>query len=128
MIIPPLSRFKRFDHNYFKHQLHIPWFFKEIAPAYIFSRVGLILVGVLALATLPLSTYPGIWQFSSNPFINMWSRWDAIGSRGVQSRLFSHVCPAFSWPRSHSGIGWRKERRAENLMPALLNQKKMLTF
>jgi hypothetical protein len=48
-----------------------------VAPPFVLTRTLLLCVGYLALTLLPRDPDPAKWQYSSHPWINMFSRWDA---------------------------------------------------
>jgi Gpi18-like mannosyltransferase len=66
------------------------WFFTDALLPFLSTRAGLVLVGFLALALLPRSMDAGKWQFSSNPLINMWSRWDAGWYLSIAEKGYSY--------------------------------------
>jgi hypothetical protein len=53
------------------------WVVRDVALPFVLTRTLLLCVGCLALTLLPRDPDPMKWQYSSHPWINMFSRWDA---------------------------------------------------
>jgi Gpi18-like mannosyltransferase len=68
----------------------IPYFLKKILLLLVFSRILLIIIGLLTRNTLPLQDGQDL-LFSTNPLIDMWSYWDSGFYIGIAQNWYQHI-------------------------------------
>lgn len=56
---------------------------RELWQMLLFSRIGLVLLGLLAMAELPWQFYSPSYNPTGNPLVVMWIRWDALWYTGI---------------------------------------------
>lgn len=68
---------------------------RDILELFLFSRIGLVSVGWIALGRLPWQYYSPTYNVTANPVVLMWIRWDALWYISIASHGYWYQALAF---------------------------------
>lgn len=81
---------------------------REILEVFVFSRVGLLMAGWVALGRLPWKYYSPVYNVTHNPLVLMWVRWDALWYISIAAHGYWSQALAFfpGYPLAIAGLHW----------------------